>query len=69
MSGDIRVFEITDAIERIYSELSVDTPKDKRKQRARFVLTEISAVGIERGDFRTGSDILSDAEIKEGEEM
>jgi coenzyme F420-reducing hydrogenase delta subunit len=69
MTAPIRRFEITDAIERIYSELSVDTPKEKRKDKARAVIRALSEIGIEKDDFRVKSDIFSDAEIKEGEEI
>jgi hypothetical protein len=69
MTAPIRRFEITDAIELIYSELSVDIPKDKRKDKARAVIRALSEIGIEKYDFRVKSDIFSDAEIKEGEEI
>jgi hypothetical protein len=60
----IRIGELINMLEEIYSEFSLDVPAVDRKKRALFVIEQAEQIGIDAMLFHEKSDLVSDAGIE-----
>ena len=66
---EIRRFEISDMLEEIYSALSVHIPVDRRQECARLIIAKGEELDIDADSYINKSDLVSDAELPQKEEV